>query len=65
MACKTRTANDCRCTYMSCPRRGNCCQCVAYHRGKGEFPGCFFSAEGEKTWDRSLDNLLRDRGWGI
>ncbi|RME41140.1 MAG: hypothetical protein D6794_01090 [Deltaproteobacteria bacterium] len=62
MGCPVRKTEDCRCSYTACSRRGNCCQCVAYHRDKGEFPGCFFSVEGERTWDRTLDNLLRDRG---
>jgi len=26
----------------------------------GEVPGCFFSAAGEKTYDRSIENLYRD-----
>jgi len=53
-------AATCPCTYP-CPRRGKCCECVAYHRGNGEFPGCFFTKEGEKAYDRSLEMLLRDR----
>ncbi|GAB4163848.1 MAG: DUF6485 family protein [Geothermobacteraceae bacterium] len=61
MSC-THQSDTCRCTYAACPRRGNCCQCVAYHRNKGEVPGCFFSVEGEKMWDRSLENFIRDRG---
>jgi hypothetical protein len=28
----------------------------------GQFPACFFSAEAEKKYDRSLDALMRDRG---
>ena len=44
-----------------CPRHGKCCECVAYHRDKeGGVPGCFFSKEGEATWDRSIDALYRD-----
>ncbi|MCU0609864.1 MAG: DUF6485 family protein [Chitinispirillaceae bacterium] len=50
----------CSCTY-SCSRHGKCCECVAYHRESGEFPGCFFSADGERTYDRSLAALVRDR----
>ncbi|NLI55120.1 MAG: hypothetical protein GX417_12500 [Clostridiales bacterium] len=53
-------AKSCPCTY-SCPRHGKCCECVAYHRAYGEFPGCFFSKEGEKTYDRSLTRLVADR----
>ncbi len=52
---------DCPCTYESCPRRGKCCECVVYHRDKGQFPGCFFTPEGERTYDRSFAGLVRDR----
>lgn len=51
---------NCACTY-GCPRSGKCNECVAYHRGKGQFPACFFSKEAEKTYDRSFEMLLRDR----
>lgn len=53
-------ARNCPCTY-SCSRHGKCCECVTYHKKNGEFPGCFFTKEGEKTWDRSLSMLLHDR----
>lgn len=58
----TRSKKHCTCTYTSCDRHGNCCQCVAHHLPKGEIPGCFFSAEGERSYDRSLENFFRDRG---
>lgn len=58
MSCRKR--NKCTCTYTSCSRRGKCCECVAYHRRSGEVPGCFFSEAGEKTYDRSIENLYRD-----
>ncbi len=50
----------CTCTY-SCDKHGLCCECVAYHRRLGEIPGCLFSRAGERTWDRSLAALVRDR----
>ncbi len=53
-------ASTCPCTY-SCSRHGKCCECVAYHRTDGEFPGCFFTKDGEKAYDRSLEMLLKDR----
>lgn len=53
-------ASKCACTYPGCPRKGNCCQCVDYHRNNGELPGCFFSREGERTYDRSKANFIRD-----
>jgi hypothetical protein len=34
-----------------------CCVCVRTHRDKGEVPGCFFTKEGECTWNRSVKNL--------
>jgi hypothetical protein len=60
MACDNNKAMKCNCTY-SCPRRGKCCECLAYHIRSGEFPACFFSAEAEKTYDRSFAALMRDR----
>ena len=51
----------CACTYPSCSRHGKCCECIAYHRNFGEAPGCLFSKEGERTYDRSLENLAIDR----
>ena len=60
MACNN--TRPCPCT-VDCPRHGICCACVAHHRDhEGGIPGCFFSKEGEATWDRSLENLARDRG---
>jgi len=61
--CPNRAKNleFCTCTY-DCPRRGLCCECVAYHHSKGQIPGCFFTKEGEATWDRSIRKLCSDRG---
>ncbi len=50
----------CTCTY-SCGKRHKCCECVAYHRRMNEIPGCFFSKEGEKTYDRSIEAFIRDQ----
>jgi len=58
---KERNAKMCSCTYPGCPRHGVCCECIAYHNRAGEFPGCFFSEAGERTYDRSFENLVRDR----
>ncbi len=46
------------CTYEPCPRKGVCCECIAYHRRNGELPACYFSKEKEKTYDRSIRNYL-------
>ena len=62
MACQQNTVMECNCTYSSCPRHGKCCECLANHTGKGEFPACFFSKEGEALYDRSFACLIKDRG---
>ncbi len=50
---------DCTCTYTSCSKRGICCECIAYHRSKGEIPGCLFPKEVEKTYDRSIERFVK------
>lgn len=52
---------ECPCTY-DCEHHGKCCDCVAHHRDRGGVPGCFFSKEGEATYDRSVEALAKDRG---
>lgn len=60
MACENkRIAIDCPCTYLSCSRHGHCCECVAYHRRSGELPGCYFTKEAERDYDRSIEHYLR------
>ncbi len=59
-ACPEANLKACTCTYEPCPRRGHCCACVTYHRGKGEVPGCLFTTAGEATWDRSVAAFCRD-----
>jgi len=44
----------CNCTYEPCSRKGNCCDCIAYHRRANELPACVFSAEAERTYNRSV-----------
>ncbi|MFA6030042.1 MAG: hypothetical protein WC969_09325 [Elusimicrobiota bacterium] len=62
IACPNTNANrnGCNCTY-DCSKKGNCCACLSYHRDMGQFPACFFSAEAERTYDRSWAALQRDR----
>lgn len=55
----TTNRKMCNCTYEPCPRKGRCCECMHYHRKSGELPACYFSAEIERTYDRSIDNYLR------
>jgi hypothetical protein len=57
-----KNAVVCSCSYPSCSRHGRCCECVAYHRASGEIPGCFFSAAAERTYDRSIEAFIKDRG---
>lgn len=57
-----RSLQHCTCTYTACDKRGNCCQCVIYHRDRGELPGCFFSPSAERSYDRSVARLVKDRG---
>ncbi len=62
MECISATTKEhCTCTQLSCDKRGSCCKCVTYHRNRGEIPGCFFTPEGERTYDRSIAHLCRDR----
>jgi hypothetical protein len=56
-----RNESQCTCTYVGCDKRGRCCECVAYHRDKEQLPGCFFSKEGEKTYDRSFRRFIMER----
>jgi len=56
-----QSLKHCTCTYLACDKRGNCCQCVTFHRDRGEMPGCFFSEAAERSFDRSLANLVKDR----
>ena len=58
MACENTGA--CNCTYP-CERHGKCCECVRYHKSYGELPACYFSKEGERSYDRSVENYLKDR----
>lgn len=62
-SCANRENNidSCTCSYSGCSRRGNCCQCVSYHNSRNEIPGCFFSPAGERSYDRSIQNFIKDR----
>ena len=50
---------NCTCTYEPCSRKGFCCECISHHRKNGELPGCFFTKEDEKTYDRSVDRFIK------
>jgi hypothetical protein len=51
----------CNCTYEPCSRKGYCCECLHYHRKMGELPACYFSAEEERTFNRSISFFARQR----
>ena len=55
---KESNARNCNCTYP-CSRKGMCCECIAYHRRRGELPACYFGTDAEKTYDRSIENFVR------
>jgi hypothetical protein len=65
MNCKqTENAKTCACTYGGCPRKGICCECISFHLAHQQLPGCCFTAEGEKWYDRSFAAFARDRKLG-
>ncbi|MDO8282940.1 MAG: DUF6485 family protein [Thermodesulfovibrionia bacterium] len=60
MKCKMEEHRDlCNCTYASCERKLKCCDCLHYHRKKSQLPACFFNAEFERTYDRSIENFIK------
>ena len=58
---KKQNLATCACTYPDCPRKGICCQYLKYHLAKDELPACCFSKTEEKTYDRSINNFIKDR----
>jgi len=59
MECKKEeNLENCNCTY-SCSKKGICCECVKYHRERGELPGCYFGKEAEATYDRSIEHFVK------
>ncbi|MDP2909502.1 MAG: DUF6485 family protein [bacterium] len=57
---KNENLEKCPCTY-SCERKGICCECIRYHKERGELPACYFSADAEKTYDRSFKKFIEDK----
>ncbi len=56
---KDATLKRCTCTYEPCPRKGLCCDCMAYHLKSRELPGCCFPRDAEATYDRSFEHFAR------
>jgi hypothetical protein len=54
----TKNIESCACTYPSCSKKGLCCECIAYHKARGELPGCLFPPEVEKTYDRTIERFI-------
>jgi len=61
--CKNHAVNmsKCNCTYSPCSRKGTCCECLHYHRERGELPACYFTAQAERTYDRSIASFVRNK----
>lgn len=59
MECKKESnLENCNCSYPGCERKGICCECIAYHREKGQLPACYFPDDAEKTYDRSIEKFI-------
>ena len=60
MECKReKNKENCNCSYEpACVRKGIGCECIKHHREKDELPACYFSAEAEKTFDRSFEKFI-------
>jgi len=62
MECRQKeNLKSCPCTYPGCPRKGICCECLRHHLKKAELPACCFSAEAERTYDRSIEKFIQDQ----
>ena len=62
MECKyEENLSKCPCTWQGCPRKGKCCECIDHHWSKKELPACFFSEKAEKTYNRYVDNFIKDQ----
>lgn len=58
MECKSQTSKrKCNCTYEPCPRKGICCDCLAFHLGSRELPACCFPNDVERTYDRGFERF--------
>ncbi len=54
-----KNLRQCNCSYEPCPRKGICCECLAYHWANKELPACLFPAAVERTYDRSLGRFIQ------
>ncbi len=56
---RDRNLQRCNCSYEPCAKKGLCCECIAYHRSRGELPGCYFPEFAERTYDRSIAYFVK------
>ncbi len=56
---RDRNLRECTCSYEPCSKKGLCCECIRYHRSRGELPGCYFPDSAERTYDRSIEYFVR------
>ncbi len=56
---KEKNLQICNCSYDGCARKGLCCECIHYHRSKGHLPACYFPADAEAIYDRSIENFIK------
>jgi len=54
-----RNLKNCTCSYISCSKRGICCECLSSHWKRRELPGCLFPPDAEKTYNRSLEYFIK------
>ncbi|MGE5416676.1 MAG: DUF6485 family protein [Acidobacteriota bacterium] len=59
---KDKNNHKCNCTYEVCSRKGLCCECIRYHQSRRELPACYFSADVELTYDRSISRFITQEG---
>jgi hypothetical protein len=58
MECKkSSNARFCKCTYPGCEKHSICCECLRYHLGMRQLPGCCFPKDVERTYDRSFERF--------
>ena len=59
MECKKEeNLTRCKCSYEPCSLKGICCECIAYHKDKGQIPACLFPDDVERRWDRSIAKFI-------
>ena len=65
MDCERKETNiqNCTCTYSGCDKKGVCCQCLQYHLGMKQLPGCAFPADAERAYDRSFKAFAK--AWNL